>query len=150
MDWKKYRQRRTGECHIDLNGEGILAEFEIGIIETGRQRVFSGHYIKVLGPDGEEWLGEDASSMRAALRALDEDMGHDGVRLLCAGILDGFGESGLSVDTGYGYIDGYPRAVHMMERPRLLAMDEAAAAASPPSGAAQVLASLRERMRDKS
>lgn len=148
MIWKKYQQRRTGECHIDLNGEGILAEFEMGIIETGRQGVFFGHYIKVLGPDCEEWLGEDASSMRAALRALDEDIGRDGGRLLCAGLLDGFQESGLSVDTGYGYIDSYPRAVHMMERPRLFAMDEAAAAASAPSGAAKVLASMRERMRD--
>lgn len=149
MYWKKYQQRRTGECHIDLNGEGVLVDFEIGIIETGRQRVYSGHYIKVLGPDGEEWLGEDASSVRAALRALDEDIGRNGGRLLCAGLHDGFYESGLSADTGYGYIDGYPGAVHMMERPRLLAMDEAAAAASTPSGAAEVLASMRERMRDK-
>lgn len=148
MIWKNYRPRRTGECHIDLNGEGILADFEMGIIETGRQRVFSGHFIKVLGPDGEEWLGEDASSMRAALRALDDDIGHDVGRLLCAGLLDGFHESGLSVDTGFGYIDGYPRAVHMMERPRLLAMDEAAEAASTPTGAAEVLASMREGMRD--
>lgn len=148
MNWKKHRQRRGGECHIDLRGEGIVAEFEMGIIETGRQRVFAGHYIKVLGPDSEEWLGEDTTSMRAALRALDEDIGHDGGRLLCAGLLDGFRESGLSVDTGYGYIDGYPRAVHMMERPRLIALDEAAAA-SVPNGAAELLASMRKRMRDK-
>lgn len=121
----------------------------MGIIETGRQRVFSGHYIKVLGPDGEEWLGEDTSSMRAALRALDEDIGHDGGRLLCAGLLDGFRESGLSVDTGYGYIGDYPRAVHMMERPRLIAWDEAAAAASVPTGAAELLASMREQIRDE-
>lgn len=149
MIWKKYRARREGECHVDLNGEDVIADFEMGIIETGRQREYSGHYIKMLGPNGEEWLGEDASSVRAALCALDEDVGRDGGRLLCAGLLDGFQESGLSVDTGYGYIDGYPRAIHMMERPRLLAMDEAAAAASAPSDAAEVLASLRERMRGK-
>lgn len=149
MDWKNYQQRRTGECHIDLDGEGILAEFGMGIIETGRQRVFAGHYIKVLGPEGEEWLGEDASSMRAALRALDEDIGRDGGRLLCAGLYDGFQESGLSMDTGYGYLHGYRGAVHMMERPRLLALDEARAAANTPSGAAGVLASMRERMRDE-
>lgn len=149
MIWKKYQPRRKGDCHIELNGEDVIVEFEIGLIETGRQRIFSGHYIKALGPDGEEWLGEDTSSVRAALRALDEDVGHDRGRLLCAGLLDGFRESGLSVDTGYGYIDGYPRAVHMMERPRLLTMDEAAAAASTPSGAAEVLASMRKRMRDE-
>lgn len=148
MIWKKHRARREGDCHVDLNGEDTIAEFEMGIIETGRQRVYSGHYIKVRGPEGEQWLGEDAASVRAALRALDEDIGHDGGRLLCAGLLDRFQESGLSVDTGYGYIDGYSRAVHMMERPRLLAMDEAVAMASAPSGAAKVLASMRERMRD--
>ncbi len=149
MIWKHYQPRREGECHIDLDGEDAIAEFEMGIVETGRQRVFSGHYIKVLGPEGEEWLGEDASSMRAALRALDEDIGRDEGRLLCAGLLDGFHESGLSADTGYGYIDGYPRAVHMMERPRLIALDEAAATASIPTGAAELLASMRERMRDE-
>lgn len=149
MDWKNYQQRRTGECHIDLDGEGILAEFEMGIIETGRQRVFAGHYIKVIGPDGEEWLGEDTSSMRAALRALDKEIESNGGRLLCAGLLDGFHESGLSADTGYGYIRGYPRAVHMMERPRLLAIDEAREAASTSSAVAKVLASMRERMCDE-
>lgn len=150
MTWKKHRPRREGECQIDLKGEGIIAEFEMGIIETGRQRVYSGHYIKVISPDGEEWLGEDASSVRGALRALDDEVGRDGGRLLCAGLHDGFYESGLSADTGYGYIDGYPGALHMMERPRLLAIEEAAAAASTPSGAAEVLASMRERMRDES
>lgn len=149
MSWKKHRPRREGECHIDLNGEGVIAEFEMGIIETGRQRVFSGHYIMVRGPEGEEWLGEDASSMRAALRALDEDVERDGGRLLCAGLHDGFHESGLSMDTGYGYLHGYPRAVHMMERPRLLAIDEARAAANTSSGVAELLASMRERMRDE-
>jgi len=149
MIWKNHRLRRESECHVNLNGEDVIADFEMGIIETGRQCVFSGHYIKVIGPDGEEWLGEDASSMRAALRALDAEIEGDGGRLLCAGLLDGFHESGLSMDTGYGYIRGYSRAVHMMERPRLLAIDEARAAASTPSGAAEVLASMRERMRDK-
>jgi len=149
MVWKKHRAHREGECHVNLNGEGIIAQFEMGIVETGRQRVYSGNYVKVIGPDGEEWLGEDASSMRDALRALDEDIGRDGGRLLCAGLVDGFYESGLSVDTGYGYIDGYPRAVHMMERPRLPALNEAAAPASTATDAAEVLASRQERLRSK-
>ncbi len=125
MDWKKHRQRRAGECHIDLKGEGIVAEFEMGIVETGRQRVYAGHYIKVIGPDGEEWTGEDAWSVREALRELDEEIGRDGGRLLCAGLHGGFRESGLSADTGYGYIDGHRGAVHMMERPSLLPKGEA-------------------------
>jgi hypothetical protein len=133
MSWKKHRPRRDGECHIDLEGQDVIARFEMGIIETGRQRVSTGHFIKVYGPEGKEWLGEDASSMRAALRELDEIIGRDGGRLLCAGLHDGFFESGLSLDTGFGYIHHYPRAVHMMERPRLLAIDEAAAAASTPT-----------------
>jgi hypothetical protein len=66
--------------------------------------------------------------------------------LLCAGLVDGFYESGLSADTGYGYIDGYPRAVHMMERPRLPALNEAATPASTAAGVAEALASMRERL----
>jgi hypothetical protein len=147
--WKKHQAHREGKCYVNLNGEGIIARFEMGIIETGRQRVYAGNYIKAIGPDGEEWLGEDASSMLKALRALDEDIERDRGRLLCAGLLDGFHESGLSVDTGYGYIDGYPRAVHMMERPRLPALNEAAAPANAATDAGEALASMRERSRDK-
>jgi len=48
MSWKKYQPRRSGECHVNLNGEGLALPFEIGIVETRRSRVFAGHYVKSL------------------------------------------------------------------------------------------------------
>jgi hypothetical protein len=142
MDWKRYQPRRSGQCHIDIGGEDVLADFELGIIETGRTRVFSGEYIKVIVPEGDEWLAEGWSPL-AALRALDEEIALVGARLLCAGLHEGFYESGLSAGTGYGYIHGYRGAVHMLERPSLIAKDEQAS--QPSSDAAEILAAVRER-----
>jgi len=147
MEWKKYQGRASGRCEIDLRGEGVLADFEIGIIETGRSRVFAGYYIKVITEDGEEWVEEDPGSVRAALQALDELVAFDGGRLLCAGLHPDFYESGLSANTGFGYIESYRGAVHMMERPSLIS--ECEQQAPKPSGAAKVLAAMRERSRAK-
>lgn len=121
MIWKKYQPRCSAECHIDFNGKGSVVSFEMGIFETGRSRVFAGYFVRVRGPDGEGWMGESALSMRKALRALDDEIAGNGGRLLCVGLDPRFRESGLSVDTGYGYIDDYPSAIHMMEHPSLFA-----------------------------
>jgi hypothetical protein len=147
MDWKHYEARQSGRCHIDIAGNGEVADFELGLVETGRSRVFWGHYIKIVDLDGETWIGESPVSLRKALRALDDEVASAGGRLLCAGLHHRFSESGLSVDTGYGYLEGRDGPVHLMERPSLIDKDEAQA--SPPGVAAELLAALRERMRDE-
>jgi hypothetical protein len=101
----------------------------------------------VTSPNGEEWLSENAPSMRAALHALDQEIERDGGRLLCAGLHNDFYESGLSAGTGYVYISGYPRTYHMMERTRLILIDEAEAVAGAKTNAVKkVLALLREQI----
>ena len=143
MEWKKYQPRASGQCAMDLRGDGVLADFEMGIIETGRSRVFAGYYIKVISEDGEEWVDEDPGSVRAALHALDDQVAFDGGRLLCAGLRDDFHETGLSANTGFGYIEGFRHALHMMDRAPFL--PEGAALAPCDNAAKEILAAMRKR-----
>ena len=130
MEWKKYQARASGQCAVDLRGEGVLADFEMGIIETGRSRAFFGYYIKI-------------TSAHAALRALDEEVALDDGRLLCAGLRDDFHETGLSANTGFGYIEGFRHALHMMDRAPFL--PEGAALAPHDNAAKEILAAMRKR-----
>jgi len=143
MEWKKYQARASGQCAVDLRGEGVLADFEMGIIETGRSRAFFGYYIKITSEEGGEWIGEDRWSAHAALRALDEEVALDDGRLLCAGLRDDFHETGLSANTGFGYIEGFRHALHMMDRAPFL--PEGAALAPHDNAAKEILAAMRKR-----
>lgn len=116
MSWKKYQPGKLGECDLALDGEAVAARYEVGLIETGRSRVFAGYYIRVTSPEGVEWLGEDTRSILGALHAANEVAANDGGALMCAGLDDDFYETGLSGNTGYGYI-GRSDAIYMMDRP---------------------------------
>lgn len=116
MTFRNYQPVGSGKCHVDMNGEGDVFDFEIGIIETGRSRVFAGYYIKVVNADGEEWIGDDPASKLGALRTLDVDVRLSGGRLLCGGLRDDFYETGLSFNSGFGYVKGNPAPLHFMER----------------------------------
>lgn len=115
MSWKKYQPIKSGDCDLAFDGEVAAAHYEVGLIETGRSRVFAGYYVRVTSSEGGEWLGEDARSMLGALHAAHEVAAHDRGALMCAGLDDGFYETGLSGNTGYGYI-GRSDAIYMMDR----------------------------------
>ncbi len=115
MSWKKYQPGKSGECDLAFDGEVVAARYEVGFIETGRSRVFAGYYIRVTSPEGAVWLGEDTRSILGALRAAHKVAANDRGALICAGLDDGFYETGLSGNTGYGYI-GRSDAIYMMDR----------------------------------
>lgn len=146
MAWKKYRSLKSGQCHVDMKGEGEVFAFQMGLIETGQCRVFAGYYIKVTDEDGEEWTGEDGASVLGALRALDDDIGQSGGRLLCAGLRDDFYESGLSANSGFGYLKGSATPIHVMARGPLPPINEGGAS---PSMVSQILERLRNRPIDE-
>lgn len=118
-----YMPRRSGKCHIDLHGSGEVGEIEMGVIEVDQgadfleRPCFGGYYVKLIEPDGGVRIGHSASSVVAAMKALDDEMAESGGRLLCAGLHPDFYETGLSEGTGFGYIKGYRDAVHIFERP---------------------------------
>lgn len=117
MDWRHYETWKTGKtCVID--GDFALdCRFDMGAITTGRQRVFHRYYIRIHLPDGSVMTGEAKHNVRAALFALDRDVRNHGMALLAAGIDERFEETGLSHNSGYGYLPEINRPVHVMELP---------------------------------
>ncbi|RYG86438.1 MAG: hypothetical protein EON59_09960 [Alphaproteobacteria bacterium] len=68
--WRHYTVRGTGECTgLDDSGEKLV-RYDMGIVETGRSRVFTGYFFKVTSGDDEEIIGEDGGSMVRALKRL--------------------------------------------------------------------------------
>jgi len=116
-NWKHYEPHQTGTtCVIDH--EGVQdCRFEIGRVTTGRQRVFSRWFVKVTMPNGAEFIGEDPHNIRSALADVDRQLEHRHCILVAAGIEDGFYETGLSQNSGYGYLPDVDRAVHIMDLP---------------------------------
>ncbi|WP_150131875.1 hypothetical protein [Sphingomonas carotinifaciens] len=102
---------------MNKDGVPLAATYEMGIVSTGRSRVFAGHFVGVTLPSGTEFSGEDEHSLRAALRKLDAHLGAVDLELRSVGLDPRFSESGLSVDTGWGYVPGEEGAVHMMDVP---------------------------------
>ena len=115
MAWRHYEARQSGECEVQNGPQDSLAQFEIGIVETGRTRVFAGHFVRLVLKDGEQITGEHEYSLRGALWRLARNIAPLGYVLNCAGISAEFNESGLSVDTGWGYWGHQKEPIHMMD-----------------------------------
>lgn len=122
--WKTYygRKRTCLMASHRLLGDGMQvvseAEGSWGSVWTGRTEVFWGYFVRLEGPAGESWLGEDRRSIRQALVQAAAAAEANGWSLLAIGLTDEWQESGLSGNTGYGSHPGFPdRHVHMLEPP---------------------------------
>ncbi len=82
---------------------------------SSRTHTFLGYYVAVIGPEDNDWYTEDNDSMRNALRKIDADIRKSGWILSAIGLSDQWVETGLSLNTGYGYHPAFDRAVHMLE-----------------------------------
>lgn len=118
MAWKNYSVWNSGTVAIiDGNSASRDARFEIGVIETGRQRVFHRFYLRLTLPDGETILGEDPYNVYTAVLDANEQLEARNSQMIAAGVEPGFYESGLSHNSGYGYLPGFDVAIHMMDMP---------------------------------
>lgn len=116
MVWRHYEVRHTGQVVlIDQTGGRITAEYESGLVATGRTRVFAGYFVRLTLPGGTEFLGEDEHSLRSALLRLASNMSAVRLAPQCAGLDPRWRESGLSENSGFGYFVFYPEPVHMMD-----------------------------------
>ena len=115
MGWRHYEARQSGDCGVRGTEGASLVRFSMGIIETGRARVFAGHFIRLIIPDRDPITGEDERSLRAALWRLARNIGPLGLTLNCVGLSADFSESGLSMDTGWGYWGRHSEPMHMMD-----------------------------------
>jgi hypothetical protein len=114
MTWRHYETRSTGAVLVNKGGVPLAGTYKMGIVSTGRSRVWAGHFVSVTLPSGTEFSGEDEQSLRAALHKLNAHLAAVDLDLRCVGLDPEFSESGLSVDTGWGYVAGVDGAVHMM------------------------------------
>lgn len=124
--WRTYQGQRR-KCLIACpkalaNGACVIEEADgrYGTITTGRTETFFGYYVRIISPNGDDWIGEDRHSLRKALKRAAEASEQDGWTLLAIGLTPEWQESGLSANSGFGYHPAHPdRHVHMLEpRPR--------------------------------
>lgn len=115
MGWRHYEVRQSGDCEVLRDGEPSLVRFDIGIVETGRTRAFAGHFVRLSLTDGRQITGEDERSLRAALWRLARNVTPLWLNINCVGLNAEFTESGLSVDTGWGYWGPHSEPMHMMD-----------------------------------
>lgn len=113
-NWHHFWVKNAGMVELRIDGETVDGAFEIGLIETGRQRVFHCYFVKV-DFGGRHWIGTDQWSVRSALEKLATTLAGEGIELKCAGLSGNWYETGLSENSGYGYIDEVDRRVFIME-----------------------------------
>ncbi len=117
MVWRHYEARKSGDCELLRGQDTSPASYAIGIVETGRARVFAGHFVRLTLSDDRQITGEEGHSLRAALWRLARNLTPLGLALNCVGINAEFSESGLSMDTGWGYWGRHSVPMHMMDPP---------------------------------
>lgn len=113
MVWRHYDAKQAGSCVITHEGAGEAAPYRFGMVATGRSRVFAGFFVEV-EVFGKTHVCENDWSIREALRGLALELLSLGVTLECAGICNQWSESGLSANTGWGYLPWEDSAVNMM------------------------------------
>lgn len=117
MGWRHYEARQSGDCEAKDEQGASLLRYDMGIVETGRSRVFTGHFVRLTLSGDRQITGEDEHSLRAALWRLARNLTPFGVTLNCVGLNAAFDESGLSMDTGWGYWGAHSEPMHMMDPP---------------------------------
>jgi hypothetical protein len=114
-NWRHYQTRQSGDCAVFDQGRERLVAVDMGIVETGRSRVFAGYFFRVRLADDEQITAEDGSSMIAALWRLARNLSARGLPLQCAGMSGQWRESGLSQNTGWGYFGPHQQPMHILD-----------------------------------
>ena len=119
MSWEHFEVKFSGECQLQhmVETETFNATYEMGILTTGRQRVFWGyHQIVIELPDGRV-VGKSkgySGSYSFALDNCNEALREAKLRLLVAGNAPTYSESAMSSGSGMGYVVGRQSAVGIM------------------------------------
>lgn len=114
-NWRHYQTQQSGDCSVFDQGRERLVAVDMGIVETGRSRVFAGYFFRVRLADDEQITAEDGGSMIAALWRLARNLSARGLHLQCAGMSGKWRESGLSQNTGWGYYGPQQQPMHMLD-----------------------------------
>lgn len=106
--WRRNEPFAAGPCLVRRDELVIDARYELGTVHTGKARVFVGYFTRLNCADGHTSLGGHPHSLRKALQNLVSDgLAPAGYELLnCAALDDRWFETGLSANSGFGYLDG--------------------------------------------
>ena len=116
MSWEHFDAIAQGNVTItDLEGTFLShTRYALGKVTTGRSRSF--HCYRLVITHGTiTYIGEDKYSMRRALMGCAEKLRADHFSITVVGLSDSFKETGLSSNTGYGYLPSNKKSVHMMD-----------------------------------
>lgn len=117
QQWRKYpgRDRECTMSPTDHVGPPVRVLVQQGSVLTGRQRVWVGYFCKVIDSNGESWLSEHPHSLRGALLDVEAKLEIRGWKLDVIGTSEGWYESGLSENSGYGFHAQVDGAAHMLD-----------------------------------
>lgn len=99
-------ETEADECH--------LCEITIGMVHSGKQRVFTGYFCDVICNELNIHK-EHVGSMYRALTHAVKELNEGGLELTINGVHKNYRESGLSENTGWGYIPESTKAVLMID-----------------------------------
>lgn len=91
--------RHAGKCEIEIGNRIQAVNFEVGLVETGKQKVYAGIDVRIVNPAGGKWIGHDDWSPVEALRSAAALAEADGARVIVAGLSMFFTQSGLTWGT---------------------------------------------------
>jgi hypothetical protein len=115
--WRKY-SGRDRECMLiqvgNASKKAQVARVQYGSVTTGKQRVWVGYFVQVVDVNGREWLAEDPHSLRRALRKVEACLNEASLSLAVVGLSSDWSETGLSANTGYGYVPNASGPIHML------------------------------------
>ncbi|RIZ64938.1 MAG: hypothetical protein D0531_12165 [Methylococcales bacterium] len=118
MSWEHFEIRDQGICTVlvtDTN-ERTQCHYELGIITTGKSRMFWGYQI-IINYKDVTIAGRSkgySETYSQALKDCNTQMAEQGLTLLVAGNLPTYSESAMSGPAGHGYIKGYQTGVRIM------------------------------------
>jgi hypothetical protein len=113
MAWKKLEQMHTKTVTATEGDECHLCEITVGRVHTGKNRVYTDYYCQIIC-NGMTILKEEKSMYRAMIQATDE-IKVNGLFLNINGLHKQYRESGLSENTGWGYLPDQIKAVLMID-----------------------------------
>ena len=118
MSWEHFAITQSGTCQLTNTQTHtvVSANYERGILSTGKSRVFWGYQI-TLRLENVNVTGKSqgyVETFTLALQDLNEKLAPHNLRLNVAGNHSSYRESRMSCGSGYGYLAGHQQAVDIM------------------------------------
>ena len=118
MAWEHFDVFDSGKCVVrDMNsGQEQEWEYLFGYVTTGKQRVFMNYRLIVQEKDnGRCFVGNYRHHLWGTLCDIHAKMLEHGLDLHVAGTSERYYETGLSHNSGWGYLRGTDIAIRMMD-----------------------------------